>query len=336
MKRFKRILCPLDLTTASAEELRYAVSLARTYGARLFLYHQIRQTQLFKNPEQEQHARDVINEMLEEALLKPSGHDQSSKLCRKQIIIKNSSNLVEGILKVAMDCEANLIVMRSRRRPHAAALFGSTAEEICHISSCPVLVTHKDEREFAGRTTSEMDLRRILVAYDFSVKSEIALNYGLSLAQEYQAELHLFHVLPYPSDKEPEVAWSTGGAKVVYKNTLYLLSQAIPEESLNWCDVKPVVKWGKPCCETLSYAQENEIDLICMGVTSGNFSGWALFGSNVNRVLRKSPCPVLVAPSHLQNQNIQKDEVVSSSAAKLSGMETKRENSDCFKKGRDL
>ena len=38
--------------------------------------------------------------------------------------------------------------------------------------------------------------KRVLVAYDYSTDSELALSYGLSLAQEYQAELHLIHVLP--------------------------------------------------------------------------------------------------------------------------------------------
>jgi nucleotide-binding universal stress UspA family protein len=39
------------------------------------------------------------------------------------------------------------------------------------------------------------ELNRSLVAHDFSADSELALKYGVSLAQEYQAELHLLHVL---------------------------------------------------------------------------------------------------------------------------------------------
>jgi nucleotide-binding universal stress UspA family protein len=61
---------------------------------------------------------------------------------------------------------------------------------------CPVIVTHTDEREWAGLSTGEIHLRRVLAAYDFSPGSEAALSYALSLAQEYQAELHLIHTLP--------------------------------------------------------------------------------------------------------------------------------------------
>jgi hypothetical protein len=39
----------------------------------------------------------------------------------------------------------------------------------------------------------------------------------------------------------------------------------------------------------------NEIDLISVGAHGAGFGMRALFGSNVDRVLRQAPCPVLVA-----------------------------------------
>ena len=47
--------------------------------------------------------------------------------------------------------------------------------------------------------------------------------------------------------------------------------------------------------DLLSYAEENEIDLICMGVHGAGFAMRALFGSNTDRVLRQAPCPALIA-----------------------------------------
>jgi nucleotide-binding universal stress UspA family protein len=60
------------------------------------------------------------------------------------------------------------------------------------------------------------DLKRVLVAYDFSDHSELALNYGLSLAQEYQAELHLLHVLPPFSVGDSEISWYPLGREGAY------------------------------------------------------------------------------------------------------------------------
>jgi|GEM_PF-3923563 len=39
MIKVERILCPTDLSTESDEALQYAVALARTYQAKLFLLH---------------------------------------------------------------------------------------------------------------------------------------------------------------------------------------------------------------------------------------------------------------------------------------------------------
>jgi nucleotide-binding universal stress UspA family protein len=45
----------------------------------------------------------------------------------------------------------------------------------------------------------------------------------------------------------------------------------------------------------LSYAEKNDIDLISVGAHGAGFGMRALFGSNVDRVLRQASCPVLVA-----------------------------------------
>ncbi|MGH9880452.1 MAG: universal stress protein, partial [Pyrinomonadaceae bacterium] len=69
----------------------------------------------------------------------------------------------EAITKAAAEQSADLIVMRSRRRPHRAAILGSTAESVCRTAPCPVLVTHNDEREWVEPSTKGINLRRVLV-----------------------------------------------------------------------------------------------------------------------------------------------------------------------------
>src|SRR5688572_12584852 len=88
--------------------------------------------------------------------------------------------------------------MRSRRRPHREALLGCTADSVCRNAPCQVLVIHNDDRDFLNEDL-RVDLERILVAYDFSDYSELALRSALSIAQEHQAELHLFFLMiPQP------------------------------------------------------------------------------------------------------------------------------------------
>ena len=134
--------------------------------------------------------------------------------------------------------------------------------------------------------------KRILIAHDFSNDAEIALRYGASLAQEYQAELHLVHVLPVTIS--PDVTRLPVSLESDYQRASQLLRQSVPEEFTLWSSVKQAILTGLPYREILSYAEENQIDLICMGVHGAGFSMRALFGSNVDRVLRQAPCPVLI------------------------------------------
>src|SRR4029434_4111822 len=114
------------------------------------------------------------------------------------------------------------------RRPHRAALLGSTAESVCRSAPCPVLVMHTDERDWVKEPTHEIAVKRVLVAYDFSDYAELALNYGLSFAQEYQAELHLLHVMPPSSLDEPEISWYPLGKEGTYHRAARRLQKAVP------------------------------------------------------------------------------------------------------------
>jgi nucleotide-binding universal stress UspA family protein len=173
-------------------------------------------------------------------------------------------------------------------------LLGSIAESVSRTAPCPVMVLHSDERDWVdGR--HEIGLKRVLVAFDFSDHSEQALKLGLLIAQEYQAELHLLHVLPPFALNETEISWYPLGSEGEYHKAARRLQKAVPDEAHLWCKIKNVVSEGQPYREIIHYAEQNEIDLVCIGAQGAGFGILALFGSNVDRVLRQAPCPVLVA-----------------------------------------
>jgi nucleotide-binding universal stress UspA family protein len=190
---------------------------------------------------------------------------------------------------------ADLIVMRSRRRRYGAALLGSTAEAVCRTAPCSVLVTHPREREWVGFSAGRLCLERVLVAHDFSDRSELALQYGASLALKFGSELHLLHVLREPERDAPELAWVPCAAQSLYHASVRRLQEAVPGEVARAGGLRPAVLTGRPYEKILSYSAENEIDLVCIGADGVDHGLHTLFGSNVDRVLRQSPCPVLVA-----------------------------------------
>lgn len=292
--RVQRIFCPIDLTTGSDEALRYALTLSRAYEAKLFVFHCLGAGE--RNGDGERHLRQVHERVRQQVLasLPVDGNATVYPSSQWQAIVSQCENAGDAIVKEAAERNADLIVMRSRRRPHRAALLGSTAEQICRTASCPVLVTHSEERDWVD-TQSQIQLKRVLVAYDFSDHSEFALNYALSFAQEYQAELHLLHVLPPSMHSEPEISWQPYGQEGAYHMAARRLQKAIPAEAHLWCKIRHVVSEGQPYREILNYAETNKIDLICIGAHGAGFGMRTLFGSNVDRVLRQAPCPVLVA-----------------------------------------
>ena len=276
MINIKRILCPTDLSPYSGNAFRYALALSRSYEAELILLHC---------------ADDVAAEEKMRAFV--SEHINPSDSCWR-LIIAAANDVDQEIMQRAQTERADLIVMGSRRRPHRAALLGSTAESVCRSAPCAVLVMHSDEREFVGNDL-KVDLKRVLVAYDFSDYSELALKYGLSVTQEHQAELHLLHVLPPRSVDEPEIAWYPSKGESAYHTAARRLQRVVPGEAHLWCNVKTAVSEGNAYREILDYAEREEIDLISVGAHGAGFGMRALFGSNVDRVLRQAPCPVLVA-----------------------------------------
>ena len=294
MITIQRILCPTDLTSESDEALRYGVALASAYNAKLFLLY-CKEVSTNGNENRVEAASIGMTPLFTASLAPHLGLKNLSDLNWEGLVAEKVDDVGNTIVQEAAKHKVDLIVMRSRRRPHAAVLLGSTAETVSSRAPCAVLVTHPQEREWVGFSTGEIDLNRILVAYDFSADSELALKYGIALAQEYQAELHLLHVLSKEEQDEPEVVWSHVGPESLYKSVARKLQEAIPKEAFLWCKVVNAVTCGNAYQEVLAYATEHDIDLICMGASGTHFVLGVLFGSNVERVLRRAPCPVLVA-----------------------------------------
>jgi len=292
MVEIERILCPTDLTRESDEALRYAVALAHAYGAKLMLCHCDVDALTATEGWQDGAATRHFMAMFEDALTRHLGAVDLSSLEWECFVLESEDPGAE-ITREAAEKRADLIVMRSRRRPIGAALLGSTAETVCRTAPCSVLVTHKRQREWVGASAGDICLERVLVAHDFSDRSELGLQYGLSLAKRFGAELHLLNVLRGPERDTPELAWVAGTTQSLYQSTVRRLQGAVPCEDMD--KLRPVVLRGRPYEEVLSYATENEIDLICMGSDGVDRGPHALFGSNVDRVIRQSPCPVLVA-----------------------------------------
>jgi nucleotide-binding universal stress UspA family protein len=285
-----KILCPVDFSDYSAKAYDYAYSLARHYGVKLFVQH-------VTEPSLEWHRGYASPEFIEQTYERQmaSLREQLQKLVdthpRENVeaegVIQFGSP-ADSILAFAEEHEIDLIVMGTHgRRGLDRLMVGSTVERVLRKARCAVLAVHEPLRNFVAPANPEepVQLRRILWCTDFSENSPRALEFALSLALEYHAEITLLHVLEAVRDPDNE------------QRAMELLKQAIPDEAQTWANAVPVVLAGEPYKRIVEYADQVGTDLIVMGVRGRNIADIAIFGSTTYRVIQVGPCPVLTVRS---------------------------------------
>lgn len=140
-------------------------------------------------------------------------------------------------------------------------------------------------------------LQRILVPADFSQESKKALHYAISLATQYQAEIHVIYVFepaPYPGDMGygpailavPNQAWE----KRALARLKALAKPALQAGIAVHCQVLS----GTAHYEITKSAGELKADLIIMGTHGYSGFAHAMLGSTAEKVIRHAHCPVLV------------------------------------------
>jgi nucleotide-binding universal stress UspA family protein len=154
-------------------------------------------------------------------------------------------------------------------------------------TQCAILAVHgaTGGSMSSGIPDEPWRLRRILWCTDFSDNSPRALEFALSLALEYAAEITLLHVLEGAGNAEQE------------SRVLKHLEDLIPDEAHTWAKAVPLVRAGKPYEQIIEHAARVQTDLIVMGVRGRNIVDIAVFGSTTHRVIQLGPCPVLTVMS---------------------------------------
>ncbi len=136
-------------------------------------------------------------------------------------------------------------------------------------------------------------IHKILVATDFSEHGAKAVRYGTELAYNFQAELHLLHVVqPTPAMYEEGFYFPSNTEEQIESAAIKQLDE-VKIDRENVSVVRRVAR-GTPFLEIVRYAKENVVDLVIVGTHGRGAIAHMLLGSVADRVVRKAPCPVLV------------------------------------------
>jgi nucleotide-binding universal stress UspA family protein len=142
-----------------------------------------------------------------------------------------------------------------------------------------------------------LSIKTVLVPTDFSDASESALNYGKAMAERFGASLHVLHVmedlLAHAWAAEVYVASMPNLRDEIERESRQRLGTMLTPEDVTRLRAEIALVAGNPFIEIIRYAKANNIDLIVMGTHGRGPIAHMLLGSVAEKVVRKSPCPVL-------------------------------------------
>ncbi len=144
--------------------------------------------------------------------------------------------------------------------------------------------------------------RHILAPLDGSAKSERAIPIVMQLAENLGSQVILLRVLeiPIPSIERPSAVmkqWIDETVQLAHQEANEYLDALAERFVENGITVETIVQDQAPEEDILGVAKRKNVDLIVMsphGRGYQNVGGCLSFGSIADKVMRRSPCPVLL------------------------------------------
>jgi len=293
--KIKKILFPTDFSRCAEQALTHAVFLAEKYGAEIYVLHVITifedqpsivSREITDTEEMIKKLEDVAGKQLDKIF-----NSHNSDNIKITTAIRRGLSAAPSILEYSSDNDIDLIVMGTHgRRGFGHLLLGSAAEEVVRMASCPVFTIRelKEPKEIA-------QVNNILVPIDFSNYSKKALAYSSQIAQSYNAQLQVLHII----EETMHPAFSVSG-----KSSIFDLVPDIRDDSRKRVEkmmkeiVSDKVKFhiyiqgGRAANAIIQFSKENSTDLIVIATHGLTGFEHMLLGSVTEKVVRMAPCPV--------------------------------------------
>lgn len=140
------------------------------------------------------------------------------------------------------------------------------------------------------------EFKTVLFATDFSESSDHAFEYAFSMAKCFNSRLLILHVInelvdlrgfyvPHISIDKLEEEMEESAHK--------MMDKFIATHTKGYDRVEAIVAPGIPYDEILKKAEAESVDLIVLGTHGRTGLDHVLFGSTAEKVVRKSPVPVM-------------------------------------------
>ena len=285
----QKIMCAVDFSDYTATIFSYSVALCKKFHAKLFLVNVVidvntlldhNETALDTAALQRSHIRNAQGRL----------EDMVNDLTLENELLIGQGNPADEVSRLALEQKIDMVITATHGKSgFKRFMIGSVTEKLMKTIHCPLIVLRTREHDVRYSAGFEMKLKKILVGCDFSSDSKLAFDYGLSLAQEFQAELYLAHVIKPVEHEENREIFNELRARREGQ-----LQMMVPDACRNWCTPKTTLLDGEPYKALMNYAKEQDVDMIVLGIRGHTLWEKLLVGSTTDRVIRHSPCPVLV------------------------------------------
>lgn len=303
MYPFRNILFPTDFSPNARTALKYAAAFARHDRGRVVILNVQTSkvpTDLLQLPE------EVFEEPDRQWLLQV--RTETRQLLSDPLLedVDVESAFAEGepaveIARAALDHEIDLMTVVTRgRRGLSRAFGGSMAEEIIAESPCAVLAIRPLQREFIHHHEGQprIRLRRVLLATNFRPSSSAAMLLAKHISNHMGAELHAVYVI---GDYFEQISamFPEGGLAALTRLRSYVQERMSQLARADGSRALTHIAEGRPYEEIVRRAAKIDADLIVIGTAVHNslFGGSNVLGSEIERVIRNAPCPVLCVPA---------------------------------------
>jgi len=287
MRMIQTILYPTDFSEPAQDPFGFACLLAKTLKARLLIVH-VCPPPICHGEVTARRQENGYHDLLWKDLEKIQPPDSAVRVEH----LLEEGEAADTIVRVARDIPCDLIVMGTHGRTGLGRLLlGSVAEKVLRDAPCPVLTMRSPGPEAKDRLPESGKVETILFPTDFSECSQNALNLAFALTRDFKARLLVLHVATPP----PFVTYGEF-EKVLDKSSGYRheLEEQLRQCQSPECNKEFRLVEGDPGNEIVQVAREAHCDLIIMGTHGRTGLGRVLMGSVAEKVLRQTPCPVLM------------------------------------------
>ena len=177
-----------------------------------------------------------------------------------------------------------MILGASQATSVRGSLFNHAIDSLLRGSGCAVAVVHVPSEHRLS------EVRKIMVPTTGSQANDACIELAAALAQAYAAELKVVHVL-----ETPEITRDPLNIQHLVRVANSILDQQVEAATRYYPQASGRLLQGQTSeGEILSLADQEGFDLIVLRGSLRHTSGRAFLGHRAERLLKQSPCPVLV------------------------------------------